>query len=297
VVESGTSDIGEARTEGDARTAEAVYFAVKARADYRHSEAYPRAVDVSCRVWFTFISVAALLTGLFIHYVVRIAVAADDLAMVIVLMMMPAFVWRLVSRLGVRNFHIPTSSREQLPECRLRCVGLASKLTRYGGWADVSFPPAVFFSGFAVPGWRGFRWLLVGFVLLALVALLGIAFRCIPQPAMGLLFVIACIAVGIEEVVIAFFWPTYLRLVPGRLDVLGYSPLSRKPAFIDRYDLRDAKITADLRRTFVSIISPDGKLEFGISLMRQRKKFVYMLFLAAMSTHQPGPVPEDELLG
>jgi len=31
--------------------------------------------------------------------------------------------------------------------------------------------------------------------------------------------------------------------------------------------------------------------------MRERKKFVYMLFLAAMSTNQPGLLPEDELVG
>jgi hypothetical protein len=80
--------------------------------------------------------------------------------------------------------------------------------------------------------------------------------------------------------------------------LLGHS---KKPVFVDHYDLRGAKIIADLRRSFVGIVPHDSQLSqrlaFGISLMRERRKFVYMLFLAAMSTFKPGPLPEDDLLG
>jgi hypothetical protein len=181
--------------------------------------------------------------------------------------------------------------------CRLCCIGAPEQLAVFGEWKDVAFQPALFFGKFVIRGRGVPGWLFDGIAVLAFLAVLGLGFRGFVGVFEWALVPVFVADVGLTDAVTSLLWPTYLRLVPGRLDVLGYSPFSRKPNFYHGYDLRDAQITVDLRRSFVSIASPRGKLEFGIALMRERRYFAYMLFLAAMSTHQPGPVPEDELLG
>jgi hypothetical protein len=220
-----------------------------------------------------------------------------SLAVVFLLIVFAVAIWRpILNQWFARTYgsRLPLLARQ---EWRLCCIGVAHELAEYGEWADVSFQPALFFGQFVIGsrGWSvSFRG---GITLLGFLVMIGLNLLATGDWVNPGLYIEMLVVIVGAEAAIAFLWPTYLRLVPGRLDVLGYSPLSRKPVFVDKYDLRDAKITADLRRSFVSIASPRGSLEFGISLMRERKRFVYMLFLAAMSTFQPAPLPEDELVG
>ena len=212
----------------------------------------------------------------------------------------------MVLREVISNRRFKRDYQSRLPpkppeDCRFACIGAPEEIAEFGGWADVPFEPALFFGRFSIRGrgWRKHLYMII--VVLVMAVWLGtqvgwfvVSFRWNPYFAF-------ITALGVAELATAFMWPTYLRLVPGRLDVLGYGPMSRKPTFVEQYDLRGARIMADLRRSFVSIVHGQGRdarrLEFGISLMRERRKFVYMLFLAAVSSYPPGPVPEDALVG
>jgi hypothetical protein len=287
-------------TSGAHRSAETVVFALQPPFTYRFNKGYMAAMKPAGRVRFMAFGFGIMLVISVCHFV---GCSFDPWFVVMGLLVLGLpFVFRRI----ISNRRFKRTYKSRLPlkpseDCRLCCVGTPEDLADYGDWADVPFEPAMFFGKFSIRGHGWPRWLYPSTVILVLVAWLGFGMLGLLGPNFQRLAFFAFMsALGIAELVTAFLWPTYLRLVPGRFDVLGYGPLSKKPIFLDRYDLRDATITADLRRSFVSIVSKHGepprRLEFGISLMSERRKFVYMLFLAAMSSYKPGRVPEDGLL-
>lgn len=65
---------------------------------------------------------------------------------------------------------------------------------------------------------------------------------------------------------------------------------------VKRYEVRGAWVMVDLRRAFAAI-RERGDVDLSLVLMPDKRRFAYTLFLAAVSTHEPGPLPEDELVG
>ncbi len=181
---------------------------------------------------------------------------------------------------------------------RLRCVGLPAEVQQHGSFADVPFEPSIFNGSFTLPYTRRVWWAAAAIGLVAFAGLrlgnwvtTGSAFRnlawdatVLPLPIWG---------------VVALLWPTYLRVVPGRLDVVHYGRFPRRRAEVWSMSLRDARILVDLRRMRVRIDSPDegAPVEFSIGLLPRRTRFAYMLFLAAMSSYQPPPIADGELTG
>ena len=279
---------------------ETVCFALQSRVNYKKDKAYLAARKLAARIKIIgmIIGITLVMTGLYDLMGVR---PSWSVLVLCFLGFVPFACWSAISERRWRRAYkgrLPLMAPE---ECRFCCIGAPGQLAEFGEWADVPFEPALFFGKFAIRG-RGWpRWLYVGIATLVLVVWFGLGIRWQERILYTQGYLAFVFALGVAEVVTAFLWPTYLRLVPGRLDTLGYGPFSKKPIFLDRYDLRGAKIMADLRRSFVSIVpqnSPPGRpLEFGISLMSERRKFVFILFLAAMSTFEPGPVPEDDLVG
>ena len=233
------------------------------------------------------------------HYLMPSAARPADFLLVVcfIIIILLRVCWPPFSR-----WQFERNCRTRLPltapdGCRLCCIGAPEQLAEFGEWTDAPFQPTFFFGKFVIRGRGVPSWLFDGIAALAFLAVLGLGFHGFVGVSEWALVPVFVAAVGLADAVTSLLWPTYLRLVPGRLDVLGYAPMSRKPNFYHGYHLRDAQITVDLRRSLVSIVSPRDRLEFGIALMRERRYFAYMLFLAAMSTHEPGPVPEDDLVG
>jgi hypothetical protein len=98
---------------------------------------------------------------------------------------------------------------------------------------------------------------------------------------------------------VALLWPTYLRVVPGRLDVIRYSVFPRWRTEVRSWNLRDARILVDLRGMRVSIDIPGdpGPVEFSIGLLPRRTRFARMLFWAAMSSYRAPAIADGELIG
>jgi hypothetical protein len=99
------------------------------------------------------------------------------------------------------------------------------------------------------------------------------------------------------RLVVAWLWPTYFRVMPGRLDVMRFSTLRGRAISFERFDLRQARVLADLRRSVVFIDEGENRAEYAIGLMRGRTRFAHALFWAAMNTHEPPELPADRLLG
>ncbi len=91
-------------------------------------------------------------------------------------------------------------------------------------------------------------------------------------------------------------WPTYFRIVPGRIDALRYSFLSDRPVSVTKTVLRDARIIYDHSKYTLHLHTGDWE-DYWIMLVPRRRQFIRALFLAAASTHQPPPLPDDDLLG
>jgi hypothetical protein len=90
---------------------------------------------------------------------------------------------------------------------------------------------------------------------------------------------------------------TYCRIVPGRLDLMGGTRLGGSLRVIQRVDLRAASIFADLSRRAVVIDGGDHRVELGLQLVPRAELIVHRLILAAVSSHDPPPLPDDSFLG
>jgi hypothetical protein len=284
-------------TTRERRAPEKVHFARTAGVDYTQSKAFCQhrsllwrmaGVGFAALILLSFDALAGLLGNPSRGIWGLIFVLA-----LVVLILLPV---AIVSRARYRR------KSSQLPhsppvDARLSCAGLLEDLAEYGEWADVPFEPALFYGRFVIGNRSVSKWFYASIFCASLLVGCLITKYGLGMDFGRLGYTKLCAAFLLAEGLTALLWPTYLRLVPGRLDVLGYSPFSRTPLFFDSYDLHAMKITADLRNSFVSIQSAGGGIDLGISLMRERRRFVYMLFLAAMSSYSPSPVPADRLLG
>ena len=181
--------------------------------------------------------------------------------------------------------------------CRLNCVGLPEELSACGELADVPFEPHLFHASLArkfTPKMYLVFWVLVIPGIAAVHYVLSVLgwprFR-------DLSFMRIMVGLLIAYWSTAWLWPAYFRVVPGRLDVMRFSNLRGKPVSIERFDLRTAKLLVDTRRWVVFIDDEERQIELPIALMRDRRRFAHALLLAALSTHEPAPLPDDALLG
>ncbi len=95
-------------------------------------------------------------------------------------------------------------------------------------------------------------------------------------------------------------WPTYYRVVPGRLEVLRYSPFRRVPALSRTLLLRDARIVCDLGQRYLTVLdhadAPQG-LHFDLWRVPDPLAFAQAVFRGATVAADAPALPEDELLG
>lgn len=190
--------------------------------------------------------------------------------------------------------------RRSAPQFRITCVGHCGSFRNYGPFEDVAFEPAVFLvpiapqprrhcldCGIAICAfalaialkhsfgspwwdWRGADGM-IGAILLSCGVLFGVATR-----------IAVC--------------PTYLRVVPGRLDVMTSWALSTQVSLVRSYDLSRAQVVVDLTSQVIALTGHNCETQISIALVPRRKRLAYMVLLGALSTHEPGPVTMDRLL-
>lgn len=181
---------------------------------------------------------------------------------------------------------------------RIACVGESEMLAAHGELTDVAFAPSVFFAPVlpsaanrarSVVVWVG---LSVGLLIPTFIASYAMTGR---PYGLGIAQLVGPVALAF--LVAEFLYPQYVRIVPGRVDVLHYAPLRWRAVRTERYNLKRARVFVDLKLSVVVIDDRERKLEFSTAFIPRGRRLAYMILLAAISTHEPGPLPDDELLG
>lgn len=182
------------------------------------------------------------------------------------------------------------------PGSRLCCVGRREDLAKRGEFVDVPFEPILFTGYFSDETKRHMD--VVGLMLtLIFGALFWFYFPMSNPTAMNRLLFVMWFSIASSSLIVAWLWPTYFRVMPGRLEVMRFSTLRGRAISFERFDMRQAWVLVDLRRSVVFINEGKKRAEYAIGLMRGRTCFAHALFWAAMNTHQAPELPEDRLLG
>jgi len=192
---------------------------------------------------------------------------------------------------------------EEDPNSRIVCVGRPEWIVQHGGLVDRSFEPIVFHNAGAT--WSEVvrsdgRGCAVYFILFPLLwALIALLFYWLFDLRLPLIFSFPMYAaiVATFAVVEYLVYPTYYRIVPGRLDVLRFSNLPGGTSELTSFDLRMTDIIVNMVRGYCVIHGSKTAVFLPFRLAWYRRRVGYSLLLAAISTHEPPPLPEDELIG
>jgi len=219
------------------------------------------------------------------------------------------FILRLIA-LARREWSIMhNTGAEVTAGVRLAYVGAAEDLVPFGGFHDCGFDPVLFRVAAGQPCLPHMPGTRVVYTILAVLAayfllvfLLGLPGPVYPlerlSPAHGL-----AMGLGASGGFILADWlcAAYIRIVPGRLDVMRFSVLRGRLNAVVHVSLRGARIVVDRRRDLVFIDraaeGEGGSIELSMRYMREKTAFAYSLFLAAMSTSNPPALPDDQLTG
>lgn len=184
-------------------------------------------------------------------------------------------------------------------QCEARAVDIA-RILRLGEIADRAFDPQVFYAPGAAraPGEQlllRFALFVVGMVPLILMAVGWLPAWLPMDPMWWWLYV--PLLIGGSSLLVGLMFPTYIRVVPGRIEVLEFGWLGRRVKHVDRVNLRNQRVLVD---TFVSAVMI-GRGPTAITLpfvtVRDRKGFVHAVLMGAISTAEPPVLPEDALAG
>jgi len=218
--------------------------------------------------------------------------------------LMPLFLLRVRGRKPPRDHPARAAT---LPDrrFRLRLVGRTRDMIAIGPLTDDPFEPAVHY----IPGVvRGAMWpIAVLYVVLTVAATLVILAVQNGNPVLRPFAGAAPGAVtpfhfwaGMAVAILPFMylWPAYLRVVPGRLDIIEYGFLGSGKPRVRRIDLRDADVLVVSEMRTFRVGAPGREpmtVQCGVTL--RWHELVRAVFNAARSGHPAPAMPDDELVG
>ncbi len=169
--------------------------------------------------------------------------------------------------------------------------------------SEESFEPRVFALRAAVPAPAG-RWYTLWIVGIVLVSLVWTWYRIQLRGNMGISLIgpwdywaIMCLM----TLPFMWTWPTYLRVSPGRLDVVRYGLMGSGTPHVQRIDLRAARVLVNLRAMTV-IVQPAESAERTLVVQINQwgapnTELARSLFEAARWEGDHSPLPDDALVG
>jgi hypothetical protein len=187
---------------------------------------------------------------------------------------------------------------------RVRCAGdvpLMLAIRARGPFdPELAFEPVIRATTFAVPQRKALRWTFeVLRVVLALALIFGAPMLFSVRSA-GCVFPMLCFAVGtlIAGALVLLLAPTYVRITPGKLEIMRFGFAQRTPE-IETFDLSRATIWAWVgKKAFIETGSPDAKrLVIHLNAIRSREEFTHALLWAGVSKVRAPELPRDDLLG
>ena len=182
---------------------------------------------------------------------------------------------------------------------RIRCLGKLKALARIaalGPIEDRMFEPAIFLAVGSTKSPP--RKQAVQIVAGALIVLVGLwlehrfLHRFTTAP-----YVLFLAGVGGAMLVGAAVYPTYVRVVPGRIDVMECALLGRRIISVRRIDLRTRPVLVDVNRQMLEIGDGGAYERMPFAAIWDRWAFAHAVLMASISTHTPPPLPDDALVG
>jgi hypothetical protein len=192
------------------------------------------------------------------------------------------------------NRALPPNFTKSDERFRVRCIGTPERLDqlfRIGPIQDNPFEPEEFTGLLVLPPRAEMivLWIVVSLVAAAAAFLLPIG---LPPGATVFVLYGAFAAGGIA---VALIWPTRIRVVPGRVDIVRCLVFTPDRPERHTFTLRTSPLVVDLRKWQAFITGPS--LETSIYLwlwpIRGRLELAHALLMGAVSTASPGPLPDD----
>ncbi|UCC31641.1 MAG: hypothetical protein JSU86_05055 [Phycisphaerales bacterium] len=177
------------------------------------------------------------------------------------------------------------------PEVRLNCIAPRELILRLGPIADLPFPPQVFRLTLGAP--LSSRDVVLACVLGAAAVIVIILAGAAPF----WVYMTLWLAMGTALGVVACLRPTYVRVVPGRLELLRYGLLPSRACQVRSYDLRKARVLVDLRRCVAFIDEQETQCDFSFALAVRADRLAYYVLRAATSTSTAPSLPTETFLG
>lgn len=171
---------------------------------------------------------------------------------------------------------------------RLRVVGRREMIQGFASIPDEPFEPEVFFASFILAQ-PARAWVAGGLVAIAAAAVVLVW-----KGDLDSFAVMFCVLLG--WLVKAFGWPVYVRVAPGRLDVMRSSAFHPRPRVVRTLDLRVARVLVETKRRTVYVQAPGGDLlRIGIAI--RGDVVARAVLMGALSTAPTPPLPDDALTG
>lgn len=258
------------------------------------------ALALNVLVLIAFVSPAAGLPGGF----------AGPLFLLLLVILLAVLVFRLVLARSDSST-IPEFPRASDPTSRIRAVALARDLRAFrAAPLDLSAPfePVVARITYALEprAVRNAKVIALPIAGISIMALVDLMFAPSSNSASSLWFFCG---LGVAHFSRPFLWPTYLRVVPGRLDILQYRFLGIGRPRVRSTDLRHARVAIRLGSCFAvfphaasTTDTPDtGELlplpETIFGARRHAFAFERALASAALTRFPAPSLPKDELIG
>jgi len=185
------------------------------------------------------------------------------------------------------------------PRFRLRLIAHPANAAHFTSIGNQPFEPRIYRSITGPAAFtKGRRAAIIVCCIVVYAAELAIARVLMHGVNAAVVYLMLTGLLGQAALIAAMMWPTYFRLVPGRLDILAYGLLGHGKPKLESIDLRASRVLVDTN-TDTLIVEREGKEAVGLTFagVPNRMEFARSVLEAARCTASTPPLPEDELVG
>lgn len=189
---------------------------------------------------------------------------------------------------------------------RVRCIGSDGAVRRLGEISREPFEPMIVRAVLVDRPTRAFYWVW-GVSALVSAGLLYLGLRAagasmlsgFPTAAFGQMYFAFGVSAG--TMVAGFVFPCYIRIAPGRVDVLKFPALGLGRPTISKHDVRHGNVTL-LLRARAAVLQPfcDSKDVYATIMYAGalgQRDIARAILAASISEHPTPPMPDDALIG
>jgi hypothetical protein len=223
------------------------------------------------------------------------------------------WLWPMARRSYMDNMELDKLPMTSNPARRVCCVGSQAAIRRLLPITSDPFEPVIVRLLFAANSGSAFIWTWiaaslgsVGLIYLISIAP-GIKMTLGPVSIWSFGYFVFAFAGFFGALVAAAIFPTYLRIVPGRVDVLKFGLLGRGVRSLETFNVREDRVEVALKvgAAIVQEYTPEPRAH-GAAVARraiifagsfERAKLARAILAAAVSEHPTPPLPDDALVG